>query len=87
VERQGRIGVDQRLSANVTLAVLPPGWILGNGSNLPWMWVSVSCKPLNISASFSGEGALTNTAIYVDGRLIDNLDVANMPEWGAIVHL
>ena len=87
VERHGRIGIDQTLSANVTVALLPQGWILRNESNLPWMAIAVTCKPLNISAIFSGQGALTNAAIYVNERLIDNLDIANMPAWNSVVHL
>lgn len=53
----------------------------------PWMAISVSCTPLSISASIIGSGASTNVSIFVNDKLIDILDVANMPEWGAIVHL
>lgn len=87
VQRNGILGVDQTLSANVTVALLPPGWITRNESNLPWMAISVTCKPLNISAQFTGQGALTNAAFYVNDRFIDNLDIANMPAWNSVVHL
>ena len=87
VHRQGELGKDQELGANVTLGILPPGWSLGNGSDLPWMAISVTCVPLTISAEFSGSGQNANADIYVNGNLQDTLDIANMPEWGAVVHL
>lgn len=87
VHRYGELGIDSVLSSNVTLAILPPSWTLGDGSGLPWMAISVHCTPLPISASVVGTGLSTNVSIIVDGSLIDVLDVPNMPEWGAIVHL
>jgi hypothetical protein len=87
VYRYGELGIDQELGANVTLAVIPPGWTLTNANDLPWMAISVNCTPLSISASIIGSGASTNVSIFVNGERIDTLDVANMPEWGAIVHL
>ncbi|KAF8853891.1 hypothetical protein BDZ45DRAFT_729167 [Acephala macrosclerotiorum] len=74
------------LDANVTLAVLPDGWELQDGT-LPWMAMSVSCKPRNISVSFTGSGYDTNTSIYLDGEYTDTLDIGNMPQWGSIIQL
>jgi hypothetical protein len=85
VQRYGQLG-DQELGANVTLAVLPAGWTLKEGNNLPWMAMSVTCKSLSISAEFTGANASAITSIFVNNTLLDNLDLANMPDWNAIVH-
>jgi hypothetical protein len=53
VSLYGDIG-DEKLGANVTLAVLPSGWY-NEGSNMPWMAMSVSCTNLPIAAEFSGQ--------------------------------
>jgi hypothetical protein len=86
VQFYGKLG-DDELGANVTLAVLPGGYTLGNGSNLPWMAAWVRCQDIPIATSYSGSGYTTNTTLYVNGSFIDHLDIANMPEWGSIVHL
>jgi len=82
----GNIG-DERLGAQVTLAVLPSGWYLNPGSTLPWMAMSVSCSSLPIAAEFSGSGLLTNATIIVNGSVIDYLDIAQMPQWNPIIHM
>jgi hypothetical protein len=86
VYRYGELG-DQELGANVTLGVLPAGWALGDGSDLPWMAIWVACQPLSISAEFLGSGLEASTDIYVNDTFLDTLDIANMPEWGSVVHL
>jgi hypothetical protein len=88
VSRHGELG-DQELEANVTLAVLPRAWTLNDGNDLPWMAIGVSCQPLSISAGFSGSGISALANIYVNDSQspIDTLDIANMPEWEAIVKL
>jgi hypothetical protein len=78
---------DQVLGANVTLGVLPAGWALNEGSDLPWMAIWVTCRDLSISAEFTGSSLSASTRISVNGSLIDTLDIANMPEWGSIIHL
>jgi hypothetical protein len=85
VSLYGNIG-DEKLGANVTLAVLPSGWY-SEGSNLPWMAMSVSCTNLPIAAEFSGSSLLTNATILVNGTIIDILDIANMPQWSPVVHI
>jgi hypothetical protein len=85
VQRFGVLG-DEVLGANVTLSVLPAGWTLNEGNDLPWMSMSVACHELSISASFSGSGLAAVSDIYVNGNLVDTLDIANMPAWGSIVH-
>jgi hypothetical protein len=85
VSRYGVIG-DKTLGANVTLAVLPAGWTLNSG-NLPWMAIGITCHDLPISATFSGQGASAIATIFVNHTNIGDLDVSNMPEWHAIVHL
>jgi hypothetical protein len=86
VSLSGNIG-DEKLGANVTLAVLPTGWYKNEGSNLPWMAMSVSCTSLPIAAEFSGSGLLASATIIVDGTIIDTLDIANMPQWSPVVHI
>jgi hypothetical protein len=86
VSLYGDIG-DEKLGANVTLAVLPSGWYMNEGSNLPWMAMSVSCTSLSIAAEFSGSGLLANATILVNGTVIDTLDIANMPQWTSVVHI
>ena len=86
VSMYGNIG-DENLGANVTLAVLPSGWYKNEGSNLPWMAMSVSCTNLSIAAEFTGSGLLANATIIVNGTVIDILDIANMPEWSPVVHI
>jgi len=86
VSLYGELG-DKQLGANVTLAVLPTGWTLGNDSNLPWMSMGVSCQDLTISAEFTGTGISAIATIFVNDYVIDTLDVPNMPEWGGLVHL
>lgn len=78
---------DEKLGANVTLAVLPSGWYMNDGSNLPWMAMSISCTNLSIAAIFSGSGFLTNATILVNGTIIDTLDIANMPQWSPVIHI
>jgi hypothetical protein len=82
----GSIG-DDALGANVTVAVLPDGWYLQEGHNLPWMAISVSCRSLPIAAEFTGSGLLANATIIVDGSVIDTLDISEMPQWNGIVHM
>src|SRR5277367_5967760 len=86
VYRYGELG-DQELGANVTLGVLPAGWILNEGNNLPWMEMWVTCDQLSISAEFSGSNYTAISNIYVNDTFMDALDIANMPEWGSVVHL
>lgn len=86
VYRYGELG-DRELGANVTLGVLPAGWTLNEVNDLPWMAIWVSCSPLSISAEFTGSGLTATTSIFVNDSLLDTLDIANMPEWGSIVHL
>jgi len=86
VSLYGNIG-DESLGANVTLAALLSGWYMNEGSNLPWMAMSVSCTNLSIAAEFSGSGLLANATILVNGTIIDTLDIANMPEWSPVVHI
>jgi hypothetical protein len=86
VYRYGEPG-DQELGANVTLGVLPAGWTLNEGNNLPWMEMWVTCDHLSISAEFSGSNYTAISKIYVNDKLMDALDIANMPEWGSVVHL
>jgi hypothetical protein len=82
----GSIG-DDALGANVTLAVLPAGWYLKEGHELPWMAISVSCRSLPIMAEFTGEGLLASATIIVDGSIIDTLDITQMPQWNSIVQI
>lgn len=49
------------------------------------MWVS--CSPLPLTVSFSGESYTSSTTVFVSGRQLDVLDIANMPEWGSIIHM
>jgi hypothetical protein len=86
VSLYGNIGAE-KLGANVTLAVLPVGWYMNEGSNLPWMAMSVSCTNLSIAAEFSGSDLSTNATILVNGTIIDILDIANMPQWSPVVHI
>jgi hypothetical protein len=86
VYQYGELG-DQELGANVTLGVLPSGWILDEGNDLPWMAIWVTCSYLSISAEFTGSSLSASSRIYVNDTLMDTLDIANMPEWGSIVHL
>jgi hypothetical protein len=86
VYRYGEPG-DQELGANVTLGVLPDGWSLNAGNNLPWMAISVACHHLPISAQFTGSGLSASSNIFVNDTFMDTLDIANMPEWGSVVHL
>ena len=58
VYRYGEPG-DQELGANVTLGVLPAGWTLNEGNDLPWMEMWVTCNHLSISAEFSGSNYTT----------------------------
>jgi hypothetical protein len=85
IYRYGQLG-DKELGANVTLAILPPGWTL-HGGDLPWMEVWVACESLSISAQFTGSGISANASIFVNGTLLDTLDVANMPTWGADINI
>jgi hypothetical protein len=82
----GSIG-DDALGANVTVAVLPDGWYLQDGHNLPWMAISVSCRGLPIEAEFNGSGLLANATIIVNGSVIDYLDISQMPQWNGLVHM
>jgi hypothetical protein len=86
VSLSGNIG-DESLGANVTMSVLPAGWYKDEGSNLPWMAMSVSCTSLPIAAEFSGSGLLASATIIVNGTVIDTLDIANMPQWSPVVHI
>lgn len=86
VQRFGDLG-DEVLGANVTLGILPTGWTLIEGNDLPWMSMWITCRNLSISANFSGSSLSAISNIYVNGNLVDTLDVANMPTWGSIVHL
>jgi hypothetical protein len=81
----GQIG-DTEIGSMVTLAILPSGWNLGQ-NNLPSMSMNVSCTDLPISAVFDGDGISATANIYVDGTLIDTLNVPNMPEWDSVVHM
>jgi hypothetical protein len=85
VQRFGEFG-DVVLGANVTLATLPAGWTLGQGNDLPWMAMWVTCHNLSISADFLGTNLSAITNIFVNGNFVDSLDISNMPEWGSIVH-
>jgi hypothetical protein len=85
VTKYGQIG-DTEIGSKVTLAILPSGWNLGE-NNLPWISMSVSCTDLPISAVFEGTGIDATATIFVNGTVIDTLNVPNMPEWGGIVHL
>jgi hypothetical protein len=85
VYRYGELG-DQELGANVTLGVLPAGWTLTGGNDLPWMAISVTCRDLPISAEFTGSNFSASSSIFVNNTLLDTLDVANMPEWGSVIH-
>jgi hypothetical protein len=60
---------------------------MNEGSNLPWMTMSVSCTDLPITAEFSGSGLLAKATILVNGSVIDTLDITNMPQWNAVVHI
>jgi hypothetical protein len=51
VQFYGKLG-DEELGANVTLAVLPDGYTLGNGSDLPWMAAWVKCRGLPLATSY-----------------------------------
>jgi hypothetical protein len=86
VYRYGELG-DQELGANVTLGILPAGWTLNEGNDLPWMAIWVTCHHLSISAEFTGSNFSASSSILVNDTLVDTLDVANMPEWGSVVHL
>ena len=86
VSKTGAVG-DPVVGANVTLALLPKDWELCEGSNLPWMAMSVTCESRKISVSFIGTGINTNTTVYLDGKEVDILDIGNMPQWGSIIHL
>ncbi|KAK6523490.1 hypothetical protein TWF281_001471 [Arthrobotrys megalospora] len=85
VTKYGDIG-DETVGANVTLAVLPEGWTLGETSDLPWMAMWVACQERSISVDFSGTGYNTNTTVYINGKFAATLDIGNMPQWGSIVH-
>jgi hypothetical protein len=86
VSLSGNIG-DENLGANVTMSVLPTGWYKDEGSNLPWMAMSVSCTSLPIAAEFSGSGLSASVTILVNDTVIDTLDIANMPQWSPVVHI
>jgi hypothetical protein len=86
VSLSGNIG-DENLGANVAMSVLPTGWYKNEGSNLPWMAMSVSCTSLPIAAEFSGSGLLASVTILVNDTVIDTLDIANIPQWSPVVHI
>lgn len=85
ITKYGQIG-DFEIGSNVTLAILPLGWSIEE-DNLPWMSMSVSCTDLKITADFEGYGISATANIYVNGTLIDILNVPNMPEWNSVVHM
>jgi hypothetical protein len=87
VTRYGQLGKDKKLGANVTLSIIPPGWVLGNDNSLPWMAMSVTCVSQSISAVYNGSGLTAQADIIVNNKPLDILDIANMPEWGSVVHL
>ncbi|OCK73030.1 hypothetical protein K432DRAFT_256489, partial [Lepidopterella palustris CBS 459.81] len=82
----GNLG-DDEIGANVTLATLPEGYSLGEGDDLPWMAIWVTCQHLSIAALYSGSSYTSTATISVNASVIDSLDIANMPEWGSVVHL
>jgi hypothetical protein len=86
IQRFGDLG-DEALGANVTLAVLPAGWTLSEGNELPWMAMWVTCQTLSISANSSGANLSAIFNISVNGNFLDSLDIANTPEWNSVVHL
>jgi hypothetical protein len=86
VYRYGEQG-DKELGANVTLGILPAGWNLNDGSDLPWMTIWATCRDLPISATFTGDYISALTSIIVNDSLVDILDVFNMPDWDPVVHL
>jgi hypothetical protein len=86
VQRFGELG-DEVLGVNITLAIILAGWTLGQDNELPWMSMWVSYQTLLISANSSGANLSAIFNIYMDGSLLDSLDIANTPQWNSVVHL
>ncbi|PMD40829.1 hypothetical protein L207DRAFT_583006 [Hyaloscypha variabilis F] len=78
---------DKKLGANVILGVLPAGWNLNNGNDLPWMTIWITCHDLPISANFTGNYTSAFASIIVNDSLQEVLDIFNMPDWDSVVHL
>lgn len=69
------------LSANVTLTSAPADIRLPSNPPPPWAAINVGCTPVDMALEQVGTGALANTSVIVNGYIIDELDVANMPTW------
>ena len=75
------------MSANVTLTSAPANLRLPSNPTPPWAAIDVSCRNVGLSLSVVGNGSSTTNVLFVDGRQLDTLTVAEMPSWSSQVQL
>jgi len=80
-------GLTGTMSANVTLTSAPADLRLPTNIAPPWATIDVSCKAVELQLELVGNGSTSSNIVYVDGRQLDQLNVAEMPSWNSQVQL
>ncbi|KIM71917.1 hypothetical protein PILCRDRAFT_82347 [Piloderma croceum F 1598] len=75
------------MSANVTLTTAPADLRLATDPAPPWAAIDVSCRDVELQLQLVGNGSTSSNLVHVDGRLLDQLTIAEMPSWASQVQL
>lgn len=74
-------------SANVTLTSAPADLRLPMDAPPPWAAIDVTCRDVDLQLEMVGNGSSSSNIVYVNGRKLDQLSIAEMPSWSSQVQL
>jgi len=84
---KSRNATSGRLSANVTFTSAAANIRLPSNPPAPWAAIDVGCTSVKLALQQNGTGALATTNVIVNGHIVDQLSIANMPTWTSQVLL